>query len=168
MYALVSLHARGCARHDETRAFPIYMRILVHEFAHVYNVFLAAFGSKLFESFIRRDSLLTRWEKLDAGEAQWNVGARITGAFSMSVDQKNGKQSRSRAQECWKFEFWIAASSYWYCAISAGMSDSKQICVLNWIGSATINFCVLLKKKKLILMLNIFLQKFLKNIRIVK
>lgn len=84
---------------------PIYMRILVHEFAHVYNVFLAAFGSKLFESFIRRDSLLTRREKLDAGEARWNVGARITGAFSMPVDQKNGKQSRSRAQGCWKFEF---------------------------------------------------------------
>lgn len=97
------LYAQG--RHDETRAFPIYMRILVHEFAHVYNVFLAAFGSKLFESFIRRDSLLTRREKLDAGEARWNVGTRITGAFSMPVDQKNGKQNRSRAQGCWEFEF---------------------------------------------------------------
>lgn len=33
---------------------------VLHEFAYVYNVFLVAFGSKLFKSFIRRDSLLTR------------------------------------------------------------------------------------------------------------
>lgn len=46
--------ARMCAGHDETHAFPIYMRILVHEFAHVYTMYFSqplarSYSKALFE-----------------------------------------------------------------------------------------------------------------------
>lgn len=74
--------------YDETQAFSIYICAPVYEFAHIYNVFRIAFGSELFESFIRRDSLLTRPGKPDAGEARWNVESHITSAFSMPVSTR--------------------------------------------------------------------------------
>ena len=92
------------------RRFSIYIRASVCEFAHIYNIFRTAFGSELFESFIRRDSLLTRLGKPDAGEARWNVEAHITGAFSMPVSTQLIRKMENGSDHSYKvtgkkFEF---------------------------------------------------------------
>lgn len=94
--------------YEETRASSIYIRALVHDFVHTYNVFRAAFGSELFESFIRRDSLLTRRETQRRRSAM-ECWSSYYGAFSIPVStrliRKMGNGS-DRVHECWE-KIWI-------------------------------------------------------------
>jgi len=132
--------------YDETQTFSIY-NAFVREFAHIYSVFRAAFGSELFESFIRRDSLLTRLGKPDAGETRWNVEAHITGAFSMPVSTRlirkmeNGSD-RSHEVIGRKFEFWIAVYSRWCCVNLSPLVTANALngAVIECDNYAAINF----------------------------
>lgn len=100
---------------EEARAFSIYTlareSALTHAHAHThmharalhaptYNVFRAAFGSELFESFIRRDSLLTRRGNPTPEKRDGTLGLILPGRFFDAgfdaVDQENGKRIRSR------------------------------------------------------------------------
>lgn len=112
LHMLIRMLAQVCMMRRRRSRF-IYMCSCVYEFAHIYNVFRTAFGSELFESFIRRDSLLTRPGKPDAGEARWNVQAHITGAFSMPVSTRLIRKMGNGSDQLHevtgrKFEFWIA------------------------------------------------------------
>lgn len=131
LYLYTHINARTSV-YDETQAFSIYIHARVCEFVHIYNIFRTAFGSELFESFIRRDSLLTRLGKPDAREARWNVEAHITGAFSMPVSTQLIRKMENGSDHSYKvtgrkFEFWIAVEPRWCCRKFAAISDSECI-----------------------------------------
>lgn len=121
VYFIYTKYPCECARGDTCA---IYIRALMHDFVHTYNVFRAAFGSELFESFIRRDSLLTRretWRRRSAMECWSSYYAR---AFSIPVStrliRKMGNGSdRVHESAGRKFGFWIARRE---------RADVAQIC----------------------------------------
>lgn len=134
-YTFVSIYAHECSHKCvwwNAGVLDLYTCSCAHEFAHIYSVFRTAFGSELFESFIRRDSLLTRPGKPDATRSAMECWSsyyrRVFDASFDAVDQENGKRIQSLARGYWE-KIWILN-----CGITAlilrkfvAISDSKCV-----------------------------------------
>jgi len=104
--SIVLSHAYGHPRESVwRRAHSRFIHVLSCTNPHTYTVhFAQPLARELFESFIRRDSLLTRRGNSTPEERDGTLGftlpARVFDASFDAVDQENGKRIRSRARQC--------------------------------------------------------------------